>query len=39
LGRCPSSAHAEAIATAGASSTHGTTADDGYLPSSVLKIA
>ena len=36
FGRWSSSTHADAIATTGASSTHGTTEDDGLRESSVL---
>ena len=38
-GASPSSAHELAIATTGASSTHGTTCPDGYRERSRLKIA
>jgi len=38
LGRWSSRAQAETIATTGASSTHGTTDDDGLRDSSVLKM-
>ena len=38
LGCCPSSGHAVAIATTGASSTQGTTAEDGLRDSRVLKM-
>ena len=38
LGAWPSSSHADAIATTGASSTHGTTYDEALRESSELKI-